>query len=228
MKKPELKEFILLALIFGLIVQVLTTSGLYESFTRLTGTSKTVASYFIAFALEFGVFMCIRAGSRSAGAWFAIGLFFAGILFHDYWGNSVVDLEFKKDPPFIVINELFLEKKFMSSTLLQFMISLLIWFFSDLYSKMLGEKHILFRLAELQHKVTDMSRQEAELQQKLTASEQKLTDIEKTSSRKFKQLTEFQQTLKEYEQREKELKEDITSLQKKKAGMSRLSIEQKL
>jgi len=207
MKNLKIKHLILFALVLPLITQMFNTANLYQSISNLYGWERLVASYFVGVSFEISIFVCILSGSRSAGAWFAVLSFVVGIFFHDSWDYFIVDFQnVLKDPVHIGYH-----KKFYYTTLLQFINSVLVWFLSELYVskiKLEGnleeEKHLNNRLHSLRMEVADLSSRSTELNTITVERERSITEANK-------RLTKLEQ--------------EIVSLQKKKAGMSRTLTE---
>lgn len=212
MKKLNVSHFILAALFLALTVQVFNTSNLYIGFSNLPDPYKTIAGYFIGLSAEFSIFICIYAGSRAAGGWFAIITFFAGILFHDHWKEVYINIDeryFHFPTPFL------------SSTLLQFMNSVLVWFLSELFIE--------------KQKITENMQTLAELNETISETKQRITllNIEVEILNDEKKAIELQKTkhnaeyanmlldLSNYEHKRDSLKQEITTLQKQKAGASK-------
>ena len=210
MKNIKIQHIILFALILPLITQMFNTANLYQSGSNLYGWEKLIAAYFVGVSFEFSIFVCILAGSRTAGAWFAILSFFVGILFHDSWDYFIIDFpNVIKDPMHISYH-----KKFYTTTLLQLINSILVWFLSELYVTKLKETKVNKALADLEQKVADTEQQLAEQIQKSAGLNRILADTDNVLQSRRNDIVESNQRLTEIEL-------EIKSLQKKKAGMSR-------
>jgi hypothetical protein len=208
---------ILFSLVLALIVQVFNTSALYSSGSNLIGLENQIAGYFIGISAEFAIFICILSGSRAAGGWFAILSFFVGILFHDHWSEFVLDIPHFPDNWYLISKH----KAFYSTTLLQIINSALVWFLSELYVEKQQKAAGQQTLADLEQNITAY-------EQKTAQAQQDLTDLEQERKRKLSQLENISSSIirrnieeKEAEKRKAELEQEIISLQKRKAGMSR-------
>jgi hypothetical protein len=206
----QIKNQILFALILALIAQVLNTSGLYQIFSSHQDPVKTIVAAFSAIALEYGVFICIRDGSKKAGAFFAVGLFFIGILFHNTWGNSEVIINWDT----YKIERFYLERNFMASTLLQLLNSYLVYLFSERYVR-----HLKMIDLEAKLKQEEVEKLQREEQMKQMQNEMKQLRIDLEAQRKFGETAELQhrQLLeamqKEHEASVKQLKQRINELE---------------
>jgi hypothetical protein len=211
------KLLILIGLFLALIVQVFNTASLYGTFSHLSQPLKFIGECFVGVSLEFGIFICIYNGSRSAGAWFALGSFFVGIMFHDNWQGT--NIEYDLNP--FQITRFHLPKVFISSSLLQAMNSMLVWFFSELYVNKLKVKDLWEEIIKLTKQKTEAEQDLTEANRKTAEVEQKLTAINKELSASEKRVFKASELIVQLEQDAAELKQAIVSLQKSKAGASR-------
>jgi hypothetical protein len=211
------KILILIGLFLALIVQVFNTASLYGTFSHLTQPLKFIGECFVGVSLEFGIFICIYNGSRSAGAWFALGSFFVGIMFHDNWQGT--NIEYDLNP--FQITRFHLPKVFISSSLLQAMNSMLVWFFSELYVNKLLVKDLGQEIERLIKQKTEGEQDLAETNRKTAEAEQKLTAVNKEFTASEKKISKATELIAALEHDATELKQAIVSLQKAKAGASR-------
>jgi hypothetical protein len=205
MKNLHVKHFILVSLFLALTVQVFNTSSLYISFSNLENPYKIIAGYFIGVSAEFSIFICIYAGSRAAGGWFAIITFFCGILFHNHWQEVQINIE---------RSIYYFPTAFLSSTILQFMNSVLVWFLSELYIEKRNAAVIYKSIAELEQNQCELKCEWESLATQIDKSKKALTEAENKYSLMNNDLSQW-------EQKKEKLQQDITTLQKQKAGASR-------
>lgn len=223
MKKDIVDYLSSIALGMILTFQMWHTSSLYLTYSRLSDEKATFAAYFLAFTIEFMVFIFVWKGIKAAGAVFAVCLFFVGILFNDNWTGSVVQV----DPL-----RLYLPKNFVSSTLLQFMSSLSIWYLTEIHVENRNKQAGYREKQELNKVLSEMIRQKEHLQSTLNELENKIrnrqdnvydldiikTDLEQT-------INTFEDRVTELEQERRKIEQEINSLKKSKAGASKRSIQ---
>ena len=205
MKTINVRYFILVCLLLALTVQVFNTSNLYMSFSNLTDPYRTLAGYFIGISAEFSIFICILAGSRAAGGWFAIITFFCGILFHNHWNEVQFDW---------INKQFYFPTPFLSSTLLQLMNSVLVWFLSELYI----EKQKAITISK---SIAELEQQNRHLEQLALNQKEQIKNYEVAISAIEYNYKTMNSELSEWESKRDRLKQEITTLQKTKAGMSR-------
>lgn len=221
LRKREQKTFTLVdrlatvALVMILTFQMWHTSGLYLTYSRLTDDKSVFAAYFLAFTIEFMVFIFVWKGKEKAGAWFSICLFFVGILFNDNWTGS----EFYVMESFPYFH-LYLPKNFVSSTLLQFMSSLSIWYLTEIHVENREKQTLNTNIQALNTQKQDLISSIAQLQQTLT-------ELEKTSTGILEQIARFnrekagrENALTQLQQSKEKLEQEVNSLRKAKAGLS--------
>jgi hypothetical protein len=201
MKNIELKHVVLFALFLILVVPVFNTSSLYGDISTLKDhTEKEIARYFLGFTFEFCIFLCVYAGYRPAGVFFAFVSLFIGLLFH---------IQFK-DVRHI---DNWYEHKFISSVVIQIGISSLVYFLSELYVSIIRKQEALLKLAELSSRIAELDSIKSPLEQEVSELEQKLKLLTKEEgSQKFR--------IAELKENENIIEQAIVSLQKKKAGLS--------
>jgi hypothetical protein len=205
MKKITVNHFILAALFLALIVQVFNTSSLFMSYSNLQDPYKQIAGYFVGLSFEFSIFICIYAGSRSAGAFFAIITFFCGILYHNHWKEVVIDFD---------TSTFYFSTAFLSSTLIQFMNSVLAWFLSELYIEKQNIVQANQSLSKLKSELADLS---FHISNKVSESKTINESISHDRILYNKMVNELAQ----WEQKRESLKQEISTLQKQKAGASK-------
>lgn len=196
--KFDIKHLILFALFLALLVQVFNTASLYKSFSHLDEPLRFISSMFIGVSAEFAIFVCIYAGSRSAGASFAILSFFVGIMFHNNF-SDVTQIDF------------WYQKNFLSSSLMQIINSVLVWFLSELYVKKLKEQNLKTEFPKTEQDLKDVQKELKNSRESLDYTNVVLSDLKQ----EYEVLT----------QKKSKLEQDIVSLQKRKAGMSKAETE---
>ncbi len=201
MKSIELKHVVLFALFLILVVPVFNTSSLYGDISTLKDhTEKEIARYFLGFTFEFCIFLCVYAGYRPAGIFFAFVSLFIGLLFHI---------------PFEDVRHIdnWYEHKFISSVVIQIGISSLVYFLSELYVSIIRKAEALVKIVELIRRIAGLNTTKSLLEQEISEREQKikLLIIEENTRN---------MTLSEISEKENSIKQGIAALQKKKAGMS--------
>jgi len=186
----KLKNLILVTLILVLVVPVLNTAHLYGHYSDLSGLQKNIATYFIGITFEIAVFLCVKAGYRPAGIFFAIVSLLIGLLYH---------------VPFSDIRSFdqYYTHSFISKVVIQVSISTLGYFLSELY-------------------VLILKREQNELQANRTEGDIILLNIEKgILADELKLLSNDLQEARTLISKRDKLEQEIISLQKQKAGMSR-------
>lgn len=197
--RKHIPYMILASLILALIMPIFNTAGLYAGFSHLPDPWRWVSSYLLAVSMEFSVFITIYSGHRRAGAWFAVLGFFVGLLFHDYWDRNSLS-------PF------YMDKQFMSSTLLQLINSILVWFLSELYVSKIGMKDLMEREQELITK-------DQELSKRVSVLSTRVADIQQRINQREQQEAELEQRILDKEQVSVELEQKINTLRKRHAGV---------
>ncbi len=205
MKNLNVKHFILISLFLALIVQVLNTSSLYIGFSHLADPYRTIAGYFIGISAEFSIFICIYAGSRAAGASFAVITFFCGILFHNHWPE--VQMNFNE-------GHFYFPTPFLSSTLLQLMNSVLVWFLSDLFIRKHETEKASDRLETVLMQEVSVKMNIGIMSDRILKAQSEHADIKKAFDQMNIELSEFNH-------KKETLQQEIITLQKKKATASR-------
>jgi hypothetical protein len=212
MKKLHVSHFILIALFLALTVQVFNTSNLYIGFSHLPDPYKTIAGYFIGLSAEFSIFICIYAGSRSAGAWFALITFFCGILFHDHCKEVYINLDERY---------FHFPTAFLSSTLLQFMNSILVWFLSELFIQKRNTTEAIHNLSDLQQKHTALQQEIISRENHIEAIRESEAEVLKDKTKVLNRFEAMNTELALWSYKRDTLIQEIKTLQKKKAGASR-------
>ena len=212
MKKITVNHFILAALFLALIVQVFNTSSLFMSYSNLLDPYKQIAGYFVGLSFEFSIFICIYAGSRSAGAFFAIITFFCGILYHNHWKEVVIDFD---------TSTFYFSTAFLSSTLIQFMNSVLSWFLSELYIEKQKLTILLYELTDVNQQIINATTDLELLKIEIEILNKEKADIQKSISKDKVQHSEMLNDLSQWKQTREDLRQEIFHLQKKKAGASK-------
>jgi uncharacterized protein YoxC len=216
MKKNFVDYLATAGLIMILTFQVWHTAGLYLTYSRLETEKATIAAYFLSFTIEFMVFLFVYKGYETAGAWFAVCLFFVGILFNDNWDGSILTLD-----PF----HLYLPKIFVSSTLLQFMSSLAIWYLTDIHVKARNEQGLNTRIQDLIKKEQDLNTSIQRLSNEVAQISSAVYDFEQDKKKLQQEITIVSKTLTDFKQAKQNIEQEIISLKKSKAGMSRKGAE---
>jgi len=217
-QKKELIDYLATAaLIMILTFQVWHTAGLYLTYSKLEDNQQIFAAYFLGFTLELMVYIFVNKGYETAGAWFSICLFFVGIFFNDNWEGSEVSIQY--DP--FQINRIYFPLVFLSSTLLQFMSSLSIWYLTDIHVKRRMERDLIKRLAELSkeeeavnNRIAEKSIQYTELQKSIQVISTEIKTASTTKAELENLVTELKEEVTEY-------RIEVKSLKKQKAGYSR-------
>ena len=193
MKDIKLKHVILFTLFLILIVPVFNTSGLYGSVSHLEGIEKTIARYFVGITFEFAIFICVYAGYRPAGIFFAFLSFIIGMLYHIEF-TDIRNINF------------WYQRSFISSVVMQVGISSLVYFLSELYVLILDKDIKTIKLSELNKRLAELNTPVSEKEQDAIRLEQGNKELDKNRIELISQNLKLQQ--------------DIKALQKKKAGMS--------
>lgn len=212
MKNIHVRHFILAALFLALIVQVFNTASLFMSYSNLADPYRQIAGYFVGLSFEFSIFICIYAGSRKAGGWFAIITFFCGILYHNHWPEVIIDYH---------SNTYYFPTAFLSSTLLQLMNSVLAWFLSELYIEKISATRSIQTLAELEQKIKIAKSTCENFDQRFLQDEQEYNIFLESKKQTEQLYTSMEKELSEWEHKRDTLKQEITTLQKQKAGASK-------
>jgi hypothetical protein len=201
MKEIELKHVVLFALFLILVVPVFNTSSLYGEISDLKDPiEKNIARYFLGFTFEFCIFLCVYAGYRPAGIFFAFVSLIIGLLFH----IKFTDIRHIDN---------WHERKFISSVIIQVGISSLVYILSEIYVLIIRKKEALVKLSELIKQIAGLNTIKELLEQEVSEIEQNIKELSKTEETKKLNVAAL-------EEKENNLEQSITALQKKKAGMS--------
>lgn len=212
MKKNFIDYLATALLIMVLSAQVMHTRGLYLSYTKLSGTTAELMAYFISITIEMLVVVFVFKGYRSAGAWFAIFLFFVGILFNKNWDG--IEVYITLDP--FAIQRFYFPTAFISSTLIQLMCSIGIWYLTEAHAKN-------SRVQEANSRIQALYSEEQTVNsriQELKIKEQEVKEFLQTSTKEVYRLNETIQALHKEKQGLSstltEWQEEINSLKKAK------------
>ncbi len=197
-------NLILLVLLMALFVQVFNAASLYAHFSNLTDIMKFIGSAFIGISAEAGIFICIYAGSRPAGKFFAILSFFVGILFHATF-TELESIDF------------WTTKKFIASSLMQIINSSLVWFLSELYVNRTEIEQDKSNIESLKQTIATLRETERDLS--IT-----ITELIDTNKYLEKNRSEIEHKITKHEIRKADIEHEITVLQKQKAGMSKTKV----
>ena len=199
MKNISIKTAILAALVLLLVVQTLNTGTLYSNYSHLEKDGlRFLAGAFVGIGCEFAIFICIMAGSRFAGLTFALLSFVVGILFHNEF-KDLREIDF------------WTTRAFLSTTVMQIVNSSLVWFLSELYVKKLNEERLIQEIPVAEKHLSEVKQELATLQHEFQS--------------KNNLLTQFKQELEGLSEKKHLLEQQIISLQKRKAGMSRVEMD---
>jgi ABC-type multidrug transport system fused ATPase/permease subunit len=208
-KKEKLnKRFLLISLVLGLVVLMFNTAHLYGEFSDLTGMELLIACIFIGIAAEFAIFSVIYVGHRIAGAVFAIISFLVGMTFHN-WKNPV----FIMDPDNWREITFHPNKIFFATLLVQGGLSIVVWFLSELYVKILNTQEANQSLAKVKRQLATIQQNLATIKQEVANGNREITYIQG-------HISELQKTKSEMERTVENLKQEIRSLKNTKNAMS--------
>lgn len=194
MKNIQIKHAVLATLFLILVVPVFNTSNLYGKYSDLQGLEKEIARYFLGITFEIAIFVCVKAGYRPAGIFFALVSLVIGLLFHVPFS----DIRYFND---------WYQHKFISSVTIQIGISSMVYFLSELYVLLLKKEQAYINYDFL---IKETSR----LEQEITDQKKKLDEVFEKTLHLTK--SEIDTSLSKHK-----LEQEIIALQKRKAGMSR-------
>ena len=212
----SLSTVVLLMILYS---QIAHTTGLYLSYTQFSGTKAEIVGNFISITIELLVLILVHKGYRSAGAWFAILLFFAGILFNHRY--EAIDIQYTLYP--FSITRFYLPYEFQSSTLIQFMSSLGIWLLTDIHAKKRGIQaannilQVTYRREQVANKrIQEQIQKEQVIKDSIQNLEIKKTDLYKFIEQENKTLQQLYKEKQELSTILVEWQEEINSLKKAK------------
>jgi hypothetical protein len=201
MKKIKIKHAVLTTLLLILVVPVFNTANLYGRYSELTGMEKDIARYFLGITLEISIFVCVKAGYRPAGIFFAFLSLLIGLLYHvrfddvryfNYWYTH----------------------QFIVAVLIQTGISSAVYFLSELYVSLIRKEQDFQLWSETKKKIEQDNLELKNIIAQLRVGNSQLEIIEHKEKIATSNLTHAQQ---EYNK----IKQEIASLKKAKANASR-------
>jgi hypothetical protein len=190
-QKIQLKHLVLATLILILIVPVFNTSHLYGRYSDLEGIEKVTVTYFLGITFEIAIFICVLAGYRPAGIFFAIISFLIGLLYHIQF-DDIRTINFYHTHSFI------------SKVVIQIGINSLVYFLSELYVILIRKETKIKTIKDLTEELKQL---EITISEKLNFISTLQSEAEQLEKVKLEHQSESRRLKKESEKLQTEITE---------------------
>lgn len=207
MKNFKMKHAVLTALFAILIVPILNTANLYGTYSDLSGLEKDFARYLLGGAIEYAIFLCVKGGYRPAGIFFAFLSLIIGSIYHVHY-NDIRDFNG------------YYTREFHAAIIIQIAISSAVYFLSEFYVFLLKKEAAIKTIKQLEKEVSDnvvelssILIRKQDLEKSLILVEQQINKGKSIIEKESIEIEKLYTT-------KSSIEHEISSLKKKKAGMS--------